>query len=56
MEDPKAAKEDNRSPLSKVLAAIAGIFQPIIPAITGAGLLNAFMALFVTLGWLDNST
>src|SRR5699024_4730542 len=48
--------EDNRSALSKVLAAIAGIFQPIIPAITGAGLLKAFMALFVTLGWLDNST
>lgn len=56
IEDPKAAKEDNRSPLSRVLESIASIFQPIIPAITGAGLLKAFMALFVTLGWLDNST
>ena len=56
VEDPKAAKEDNRSPLSRVLESIASIFQPIIPAITGAGLLKAFMALFVTLGWLDNTT
>lgn len=56
VEDPKAAKEDNRSRLSRVLEAIASIFQPIIPAITGAGLLKAFMALFVTLGWLDNTT
>ena len=55
VEDPKAAKEDNRSPLSRVLESIASIFQPIIPAITGAGLLKAFMALFVTLGWLDNT-
>lgn len=56
MEDEKAAKEDHRSKLSRVLESIASIFQPIIPAITGAGLLKAFMALFVTLGWLDNTT
>lgn len=56
VEDEKAAKEDNRSKLSRVLESIASIFQPIIPAITGAGLLKAFMALFVTLGWLDNTT
>ncbi len=56
VEDEKAAREDHRSKLSRVLEAIASIFQPIIPAITGAGLLKAFMALFVTLGWLDNTT
>ncbi len=56
VEDEKAAKEDHRSKLSRVLESIASIFQPIIPAITGAGLLKAFMALFVTLGWLDNTT
>lgn len=56
VEDEKAAKEDHRSKLSQVLESIASIFQPIIPAITGAGLLKAFMALFVTLGWLDNTT
>ena len=56
VEDEKAAKEDNRSKLSRVLESIASIFQPIIPAITGAGLLKAFMALFVTLGCLDTTT
>ncbi len=39
------SEEDKRSKLSKVLEGIASIFQPIIPAITGAGLLKAVMAL-----------
>lgn len=41
---------DKRSKLSKVLEGIASIFQPIIPAITGAGLLKAVMALCSTFG------
>lgn len=49
-------KEDNRSRLSKVLEGIAGIFQPIIPAITGAGLIKAFMALFSAFGILQGGT
>lgn len=53
--DAEAAKEDNRSTLSKVLESIAGIFQPIIPAITGAGLLKAVLALCTTFHWIDNS-
>lgn len=56
VEDEAAAKEDNRSKLSKVLEGIASIFQPIIPAITGAGLLKAVMALCTTLGWLKGGT
>ena len=39
VDDPDAAKEDKRSPLSRLLESVASIFQPIIPAITGAGLL-----------------
>ncbi len=54
--DDAAAKEDNRSAASKLLESIAGIFQPIIPAITGAGLIKAFMALFVALKLLDNTS
>ena len=56
IDDPNAEKEDNRSKLSKLLESIASIFQPIIPAITAAGLLKAFMALFVTMGWLKTGT
>ena len=54
--DEAAEKEDNRSKLSKILEGIASIFQPIIPAITGAGLLKAVMALASTLGWLKSGT
>ncbi|MCD7862929.1 MAG: beta-glucoside-specific PTS transporter subunit IIABC [Lachnospiraceae bacterium] len=56
VQDDEAEKEDTRSQLSKLLEGIASIFQPIIPAITGAGLLKAFMALFVALGVLKSST
>lgn len=49
-------KEDNRSRISKVLEGIASIFQPIIPAITGAGLIKAFMALFTAFGLLQSGT
>ncbi len=56
IDDPEAEKADNRSRLSKILEGIASIFQPIIPAITGAGLLKALMALFSALGWLKSGT
>jgi len=56
IDDPDAEKEDNRSQLSKILESIAGIFQPIIPAITGAGLLKALMALFSSFGLLKAGT
>jgi len=56
IDDPDAEKADNRSRLSKILEGIASIFQPIIPAICGAGLLKALMALLSALGWLKNGT
>ena len=56
VDDPNAEKEDNRSQLSKLLEGIASIFQPIIPAITGAGLIKALMALFSAFGLLKNTT
>ncbi len=49
-------EHDDRSALSKVLDTIAGIFTPILPAITGAGILKAFMALLVAFGWIDKTT
>lgn len=56
VEDKDAEKADNRSKMSKILEGIASIFQPIIPAITGAGLLKAVMALCSTMGWLKGGT
>lgn len=56
IEDEEAAKEDNRSVISKVLEGIASIFQPSIPAITGAGLLKAMIALCTTFHWLEGGS
>ncbi len=55
VDDPKAAADDNQSKLSKVLEGIASIFQPVIPAICGAGLLKAVLALCSVLKWIDTS-
>lgn len=41
-------KQEKKSPIIAVLDTIAGIFTPIIPAITGAGMLKAVMALLVS--------
>ncbi|MBP3360768.1 MAG: PTS transporter subunit EIIC [Clostridia bacterium] len=54
--DREKNENDDRSALSKILDTVAGIFTPIIPAITGAGILKAFMALLVAFGWIDKST
>ncbi|AIQ57354.1 beta-glucoside-specific PTS transporter subunit IIABC [Paenibacillus borealis] len=44
--------------LSKLFDFISGIFTPILPAITGAGMIKGIVALLVALGWMgtDNST
>lgn len=49
-------EKDERGVVSRFLDTLAGIFTPIIPAITGAGILKAFMALLVAFGWIDKTT
>ncbi|RBN38459.1 PTS beta-glucoside transporter subunit EIIBCA, partial [Priestia megaterium] len=39
--------------VSLLMDSISGIFTPILPALIGAGMLKAFVALFATLGWLS---
>jgi PTS system, beta-glucoside-specific IIABC component len=48
--------KDDKGPVVKVLDTIAGIFTPIIPAITGAGMLKAVMALLVTFKVIGNDS
>ena len=50
------SREDGKSGFVKVLETISGIFTPIIPAITGAGILKAVMALFSVFGLIDKSS
>ena len=54
--DSSSEANDNKGPVVKVLDTIAGIFTPIIPAITGAGMLKAVMALLVTFKVIGTDT
>lgn len=38
-----------------VLDFIVGVFQPLIPAIAGAGILKSFLLLFNMFGWMDSA-
>lgn len=49
----EASDEKKKNPIVRVLDTVAGIFTPIIPAITGAGMLKAVLALLVTFKWID---
>ncbi|BBF43946.1 PTS system, beta-glucoside-specific IIB component [Lachnospiraceae bacterium KM106-2] len=52
----EAEEVDDKGPVMKVLDTISGIFTPIIPAITGAGMLKAVLALLVAFGAISNTT
>ncbi|WP_341347005.1 beta-glucoside-specific PTS transporter subunit IIABC [Paenibacillus sp. FSL H3-0469] len=59
----RKASSDNvekkkQNPLSKLFDFISGIFTPILPAITGAGMIKGIVALLVAVGWMgtENST
>ncbi|MEC0124506.1 beta-glucoside-specific PTS transporter subunit IIABC [Paenibacillus pabuli] len=52
---PAASSETSKkkNPLSAVFDFISGVFTPILPAITGAGMLKGIVALLLTFGWID---
>ena len=45
--------EKQESVANKVLNLFSGIFVPVIPAIAGAGMIKAILALLRTLNWID---
>lgn len=48
--------EDDRSIAAKVIDTITGIFTPILPAITAAGMLRAVLSLLVVFNLVDNQS
>ena len=40
---------------ASALDFMVGVFQPLVPAIAGGGILKAFLSLFALLGWIDNT-
>ena len=49
-------KGEKQGIISATMDFISGVFTPILPALAGAGLLKGFLALFVTVGWLNNAS
>ena len=50
------APAEKKNPISVVIDFVAGTFQPIIPALSGAGMLKALMALLVVFKLIDTSS
>ncbi|MCM3786712.1 beta-glucoside-specific PTS transporter subunit IIABC [Neobacillus mesonae] len=45
-----------KNPLSALFDFISGVFTPILPAITGAGMIKGIVALLVTFGWMTETS
>lgn len=52
---PQAVRR-KRNPISALFDFISGIFTPILPAITGAGMIKGIVAILVALGWLSDKS
>lgn len=52
--DQKPAEKKN--PLTVVIDFVAGTFQPVIPALSGAGMVKAVLALLVVMKVIDNTS
>ena len=50
------APEGKKNIGAMVLDLLVGIFQPLVPAIAGGGILKAFLSLFALIGIMDNTS
>ena len=53
---PADAPAEKKGPVTVVIDFVSGTFQPIIPALSGAGMLKALMALLVLFGAIDSTS
>lgn len=51
-----SGEKQKRNPISALFDFISGIFTPILPAITGAGMIKGIVAILVALGWLSDKS
>ena len=49
-------KKDDRKALAKVIDAVTGIFTPILPAITAAGMMKAVLAILVAVNLVSKTS
>ncbi|QYK66251.1 beta-glucoside-specific PTS transporter subunit IIABC [Paenibacillus sp. S02] len=50
------ASKKKQNPISKLFDFIAGMFTPILPAITGAGMIKGIIALLVAMNWMSDKS
>lgn len=55
-ENKQAKPEKNKNVILNIFETIAGVFAPMLPAITAAGMLKGLLALFVSLDWMSAGT
>lgn len=53
---PDTAPAQKKSAFERVIDFVAGVFQPIIPALSGAGMLKALLALLVVFNLVDSTS
>lgn len=49
-------EKKKRNPISALFDFISGMFTPILPAITGAGMIKGIVAILVAVGWLSDTS
>lgn len=54
--EPTTTSNEKKKIGAVVLDFLVGVFQPIVPAIAGAGILKAMLSLFVLIGIMDNTS
>jgi PTS system beta-glucosides-specific IIC component len=54
--EPATKSNEKKKIGAVVLDFLVGVFQPIVPAIAGAGILKAMLSLFVLIGIMDNTS
>lgn len=51
-----SAEKKKKNPISALFDFISGVFTPILPAITGAGMIKGIVAILVALKWLSDTS
>lgn len=49
-------EKQKKNPISALFDFISGVFTPILPAITGAGMIKGIVAILVAVGWLSDKS
>lgn len=51
--DSADAEQSKEKLMSRIFAVISGSLSPLLPAMAGAGILKAFLTLFISFGWIS---